>query len=39
VLVGDEEMNSNTFTLKNMVSGNQSKLSLQDLISEVQSIS
>lgn len=37
VLVGDEEVNSNTFTLKNMVSGNQSKLSLQDLISEIQS--
>lgn len=37
VLVGDEEVNSNTFTLKNMVSGNQSKVSLQDLISEVQS--
>lgn len=33
VLVGEEEMNSNTFTLKNMVSGEQSKLSLSELVS------
>src|SRR5690606_7932269 len=35
ILVGEEEMNSNTYTLKNMVSGEQFKLSLQDLISEI----
>lgn len=35
VLVGEEEMNSNTFTLKNMVSGEQSKVSLSDLILEI----
>lgn len=35
ILVGEEEVNSNTYTLKNMVSGQQSKLSLQDLISEI----
>lgn len=32
VLVGEEEVNSNTYTLKNMVSGEQSKLSLPELI-------
>ena len=35
VLVGEEEMSSNTYTLKNMVSGEQEKLSLQALISKV----
>ncbi|WP_100612568.1 histidine--tRNA ligase [Confluentibacter lentus] len=35
VLVGEEEVNSNTYTLKNMVSGKQSKVSLQDLILEI----
>jgi histidyl-tRNA synthetase len=35
VLVGEEEVNSNTFTLKNMVSGEQSKLSLQNLILKI----
>ncbi|APY12100.1 histidine--tRNA ligase [Seonamhaeicola sp. S2-3] len=35
VLVGDEEINSNTYTLKNMVSGEQSKLSLEDLIAAI----
>ncbi|MFL0353529.1 histidine--tRNA ligase [Xanthomarina sp. GH4-25] len=34
VLVGEEEMNSNSFTLKNMVSGEQVKLSIQELISK-----
>lgn len=32
VLVGDEEINSNTYTLKNMVSGEQNKVSLNELI-------
>lgn len=32
VLVGNEEMNSNTYTLKNMDSGKQETLSLNDLI-------
>ncbi|MCK5400492.1 MAG: histidine--tRNA ligase [Flavobacteriaceae bacterium] len=32
VLVGNEEMNSNTYTLKNMGSGKQETLSLNDLI-------
>ncbi|MFY0712801.1 histidine--tRNA ligase [Seonamhaeicola sp. NFXS20] len=36
VLVGDEEIKSNTYTLKNMVSGEQSKLSLEDLITAIQ---
>ncbi|PIA82203.1 histidine--tRNA ligase [Gaetbulibacter sp. 4G1] len=35
VLVGDEEMKSNTFTLKNMDSGEQFKLSLQELINHI----
>ncbi|MFD0991068.1 histidine--tRNA ligase [Mariniflexile jejuense] len=35
VLVGEEEMTSNTYTLKNMVSGEQFKVSLGDLISKV----
>lgn len=35
VLVGEEEMTSNTYTLKNMVSGEQFKVSLDDLISKV----
>ncbi|MFD2824094.1 histidine--tRNA ligase [Lacinutrix iliipiscaria] len=35
VLVGEEEMNSNLYTLKDMISGEQTKLSLQDLISRL----
>ena len=35
VLVGEEEMNSNTYTLKNMVSGEQTTLSLESLISVI----
>tara|TARA_R110002049_G_scaffold302258_1_gene494987 strand:+ start:53752 stop:55398 length:1647 start_codon:yes stop_codon:yes gene_type:complete len=35
VLVGEEEINSNTYTLKNMISGEQSKVSLEDLIGAV----
>jgi len=35
VLVGDNEMNSNTYTLKNMDSGEQTKCSLQELIDKV----
>ena len=35
VLLGKEEINSNMFTLKDMVSGEQSKLSLIDLISKL----
>jgi len=34
VLVGDEEIKSDSYTLKNMVSGEQEKVSLQDLISK-----
>ena len=34
VLVGNDEMMSNSYTLKNMVSGEQERLSLQDLISK-----
>ncbi len=34
VIVGDEEMTSNTYTLKNMVSGDQEKVSLETLISK-----
>ncbi|TNJ45684.1 histidine--tRNA ligase [Tamlana fucoidanivorans] len=37
VLVGEEEINSNSFTLKNMISGEQFKLSLEELISCVHS--
>jgi histidyl-tRNA synthetase len=36
VLVGEEELNSNSFTLKNMTSGEQFKLSLSDLILKFQ---
>ncbi len=35
VLVGEEEINSNTFTLKNMISGEQSKVSLPELVTIV----
>ena len=35
VLVGDEEVNSNTFTLKNMISGEQDKVSLEVLIARI----
>jgi histidyl-tRNA synthetase len=35
VMVGEEEMSTTTFTLKNMVSGKQSKVSLDQLISEL----
>ncbi|TXG34497.1 histidine--tRNA ligase [Seonamhaeicola maritimus] len=35
VLVGDQEITSNTYTLKDMVSGDQCKLSIDDLISKV----
>src|SRR5690606_10343135 len=35
VLVGEEEMASNTYTLKNMVSGEQFKITLQELVSEI----
>ena len=35
VLVGEEEMDSNTYTLKEMISGEQYKVSLEDLISKV----
>lgn len=34
VLVGEEELNSNVYTLKNMVSGEQNKVSLEALISK-----
>jgi histidyl-tRNA synthetase len=37
VLVGDEEMNSNTYALKDMVLGDQEKLSLEALIQKVKS--
>jgi histidyl-tRNA synthetase len=36
VLVGDEEMRSGSYTLKNMISGEQVKISLEDLISKFQ---
>jgi histidyl-tRNA synthetase len=36
VLVGEEELNSGMFTLKNMTSGEQKKLQLKDLFSELQ---
>jgi histidyl-tRNA synthetase len=36
VLVGEEELNSGMFTLKNMTSGEQKKLQLKDLLSELQ---
>ncbi|WP_111309499.1 histidine--tRNA ligase [Confluentibacter sediminis] len=35
VIIGEEEMNSNSYSLKNMISGEQFKLSLQDLILEI----
>ena len=35
VLVGDEEINSNSYTLKNMISGEQEKVSLEALISKI----
>ncbi|WP_034059348.1 histidine--tRNA ligase [Lacinutrix jangbogonensis] len=35
VLVGDEEMNNNLYTLKNMKSGEQSKVSLDEVIAKV----
>ncbi|WP_242118060.1 histidine--tRNA ligase [Aestuariivivens sediminicola] len=35
VIVGSEEMQSNTYTLKDMISGEQSKLSLEELISRI----
>ncbi len=35
VIIGEEEMNSNSYSLKNMISGEQFKLSLQDLMSEI----
>jgi len=35
VLVGEQEMNSNTYTLKNMVSGTQEALSLEELINHM----
>lgn len=35
VLVGDQEIESNTYTLKNMVSGEQDKVSLETLINHI----
>jgi len=35
VLVGEEEMNSNNFTLKNMVSGEQEKIPFETLVSTI----
>ena len=35
VIVGSEEMQSDTYTLKDMISGEQSKLSLEELISRI----
>ena len=35
VLVGEEEVKSNSFTLKNMISGEQFKLSLQELVNHI----
>ncbi len=35
VLVGDEELKSNTYTLKNMSSGEQTKVSLEELTSQL----
>ncbi|WP_242091531.1 histidine--tRNA ligase [Aestuariivivens sediminicola] len=35
VIVGSEEMESETYTLKDMISGEQSKLSLEELISRI----
>jgi len=36
VMVGESELNSNTFTLKNMVSGEQNMVSLDELIKKLQ---
>ena len=36
VMVGESELNSNTFTLKNMVSGEQITVSLDELIKKLQ---
>lgn len=38
VLVGDQEIESNTYTLKDMFTGDQSKISLDELITKVVSI-
>jgi histidyl-tRNA synthetase len=35
VLVGDEEINSNRYTLKNMISGEQEKVSLDSLVNKI----
>jgi len=35
VLVGDQEIESNTYTLKNMISGAQDKASLEALITKI----
>lgn len=35
VLVGEQEMNSKTYTLKNMVSGNQNQVTLEELINHI----
>ncbi|PWH81459.1 histidine--tRNA ligase [Algibacter marinivivus] len=35
VLVGDQEIESNTYTLKNMISGEQDKVSLETLMSKI----
>ena len=37
VIIGEDEVKSNLFTLKNMVSGKQEKLSLEEIISEISS--
>ena len=37
VIIGEDEIKSNLFTLKNMVSGKQEKLSLEEIISEISS--
>ena len=37
VLVGDQEMESNTYTLKNMISGEQDKVDLEVLIAKIKS--
>jgi histidyl-tRNA synthetase len=38
VLVGEEEMKSNTYTLKNMASGAQDKVSLSDLVYKIKKV-
>ena len=35
VIVGDEEMTSNSYTLKDMVSGKQDKVTIETLISKI----